>query len=116
MEYNEDKLYEENGKKRELRGIASFMPKLPERPVVKPKGGINSPFNDAVSRVCDLMKDKRFGYWCGRLRGLTGYEVDAMLSVSRRDGKNPAAYFNFLLKKKREQLSTTNVDTKPKGV
>lgn len=88
---------------------------------VKPKrGGINSPFNDAVGRVCDFMQDKRFGYWCGRLKPFTAQEIDSMLSIARQDGKRPAAYFNFLVKKKRDGLSTSKttptVDTKPKAM
>lgn len=78
------------------------------------RGGINSPFNDAVGRVCELMNDKRFGYWCGRLKNIPAQEINAMLSIARQDGKKPAAYFNFLVKKKREQLSTPHVDTEPK--
>ena len=89
-----------------------------ERVKTAPKrGGINSPFNDAVWRVCEFMKDNRFGYWCGRLKTFSAQEIDSMLSIARQDGKKPQAYFNFLVKKKRE-LSTANttppVDIKPK--
>lgn len=112
--------YEQNeeNKPSAPKRIGDFLPKFAPPTAKKTNGGVNSPFNDAISRVVEFMDEKgKFGYWCGRCRKIAPFEIDAMLSISRRDGKKPRAYFVFLLKKYRERekeakkLSTTKKTT-----
>lgn len=71
----------------------------------KPKrSGVNSLFNDAVDRALDTMGEdkKRFAYWCGRLRGINP-QLISLMAAKAKDGRNPAALFNWLLKEYRAQ-------------
>lgn len=74
--------------------------KAPEKPAIPKNGGVNSPFNNAVDHVVQFMGEpKKFAYWCGRLRKLPPQEIFGLISRAK-EGRNPKALFNFLLKKK----------------
>lgn len=77
--------------------------RLPPRPK-KTTGGVNSPFNDAVDRALDTIGEdkKHFAYWCGRLRGIHPDFVSHM-AAKAKDGKNPIALFQWLIKEHRKQ-------------
>jgi len=79
------------------------LPKKYELALEKKKGGLNSPFNDAVDQVMTFMRAKEtFGYWCGRLRGIPAQEIHSMMSRAK-EGTNRAALFNYLLKEYRKK-------------
>ena len=68
---------------------------------VEPKrGGINSPFNDAVDRVHGTITDQGwpFARWCGYLRGIPPQKIHEMLSIAM-NGRNPGALFHVLVRK-----------------
>lgn len=107
-----------------MEKIGTYLRTNIETAAEKKSGGINSPFNAAIGRVCDFMRDKRFKYWCGRLKRFSPQQIDAMISIAKNDGKKPAAYFNFLIKKRLEEAkklstelsNTTPLQLKPPGV
>jgi hypothetical protein len=71
----------------------------------KPKrSGVNSPFNDAVDRALDTIGEdkKRFAYWYGRLRGINP-QVISLMAAKAKDGRNPIALFQWLIKEHRAQ-------------
>lgn len=118
------KYYEQNEEAKGERPLKSMADLVAARPPAKPvKGGVNSSFNNAVSFVVVFMgeekKPKRFGYWCGRLYGLSPTAIFGLLS-SAKEGNKPHALFEYLLKKeveKRKKLSTPALDgTTPPGV
>lgn len=65
----------------------------------KTKGGINSPFNDAVARVKETIKDQgwSFGRWCGYLRNIPAWDIQQMIAVAEKDA-NPGRKFHWLVK------------------
>lgn len=71
-------------------------------------GGINSERAEVVAQVVSLMREpndqKRFRYWLGRTKKLPPNEIYQLVRLAK-DGRNPAALFNHLLKNygKKEQ-------------
>jgi hypothetical protein len=67
--------------------------------VVKQKGGVNSPFNQAVEKVVEAIPDQKwtFGRWCGHLRKIPVCEINSMLA-SAKNSKNVGKTFNYLIK------------------
>lgn len=69
----------------------------------KTRGGINSAKADAVERLMreimheDPKDTTRFKYWLGRTRKLTSGQIHALIG-SAKEGRKPAALFNYLLK------------------
>ena len=63
-----------------------------------------SVLNDAVDRALDTIGEdkKRFAYWCGRLRGINP-QLISLMAAKAKDGRNPAALFNWLLREHRAQ-------------
>ena len=56
-----------------------------------------SPHQEAINAVMELMGDKRYRYWCGRLHGKTPSQILAMVKQAQ-EGKNPQALFNWFIK------------------
>lgn len=113
----ENEIQKENGAKRGAVSIGSLL-KLPERP--KKTGGVNSPFNDAVAFVVGFMGEPRkFGYWCGRLRGMDSQAIHGLLSQAK-EGRNQRALFNFLLKRYRTEhkkvIHTESIQKEKSGI
>jgi len=67
--------------------------------VVKQKGGVNSPFNDAVDRVMKAIPDQKwsFGRWCGYLRNIPVFEIQSMIASAEKSD-NVGRKFNWLVK------------------
>jgi hypothetical protein len=66
----------------------------------KKRGGVNSERADLVEQLCVLMREDpkaRMKYWLGRTRKLPPAEIYRLMRAAK-DGKNPAALFNHLLK------------------
>ena len=73
---------------------------LSEKKVVKSK--ITSERQEAVQGVLLFMGEvghHRYGYWNGRLKHLKPSEIYDLIKEAKT-GKNPPAFFNWLLKKK----------------
>lgn len=80
--------------------MKSFDDALRERFLIqKNKGGVNSPFNDAVARVKETITDMNwsFGRWCGYLKNIPPCEIHSMLS-SALQTKNTGKHFLWLVK------------------
>lgn len=71
------------------------------------KKGYRSEHAEAIAKLMEFMGEKgrseRFGYWCGRTRGLKAYEI-LMLIERQRDAINPQRAFNAALKRRRELM------------
>jgi len=67
--------------------------------VEKKKGGVNSPFNDAVDRVMKAIPDQKwsFGRWCGYLRNVPVFEIQSMIASAEKD-KNVGRKFHWLVR------------------
>jgi hypothetical protein len=67
--------------------------------VEKQKGGINSPFGEAIRNVMETIPDQKwtFGRWCGYLRNIPVYEINSMLASAKKN-KNVGRMFNYLIK------------------
>jgi hypothetical protein len=72
--------------------------------VEKQKGGINSPFNDAVERVRTTITDQKwsFGRWCGYLKNIPPQTIHEMLG-SAKGAKNVGKHFNWLVGEYRKE-------------
>ena len=71
--------------------------------VERQRGGINSPFNDAVERVRTTITDQNwpFARWCGYLRNIPPFEIQRMIGIAEKS-KNPGRHFNWLVKDYRQ--------------
>jgi len=65
---------------------------------LKKQTKINSPRAEQVQAVCDFMNDNRFAYWLGRTKKLSPDSIYRLLKEAGT-GRNPQAFFQFLLKK-----------------
>lgn len=104
--------YSDSDEPSQPKSIGSLLPK--QKPIEeKKKGGVNSPFNNAVDFVVVFMGDdtdpKKFGYWCARLRGMTPQQIFAALSRAKA-GNKPRALFEYIVKQ-HQKLSTQKLDT-----
>lgn len=61
------------------------------------KKKIVNPRQEQIQAVCDFMDDQRYSYWNGRLRKLSPDNIYLLLK-SAKEGKNPRALFNYLLR------------------
>lgn len=118
MDRNEyqNQIAEEVSENRRPQGISDLL-RMPEKKV-KTKGGINSVFNDAVARAIECMGDTehKFGYWCGRLRGVPPQLISEWISRCK-GATSPIKLFQYLLKEYKKKLSTaTGRQQKSEGV
>ena len=85
------------------------------KPIEKKSGGINSPFSNAVGLAIEIMGDeareKKFGYWCGRLRGVPVQKIHEWISVCKRE-ETPIKLFQWLVKEYRSKQSQHKTDDK----
>lgn len=80
--------------------------------VVKKTGGVNSPFNEAVNRVKETIKDQdwTFSRWCGYLRNIPAIEIQGMIAIAEKN-KNPGRHFHWLVKEyKKAQKNIQHVE------
>lgn len=68
----------------------------------KTTGGVNSRRSAIVEQLCVFMgddpKSKRMGYWLGRTKKIDPDRIYQLMRQAK-EGKNPQALFNWLLKK-----------------
>ncbi|MGZ8880288.1 MAG: hypothetical protein ACXW1N_08245 [Halobacteriota archaeon] len=82
--------------------------------VEKGRGGINSPFNEAVDQVMKAIPDQKwsFGRWCAYLRNIPVDEIHAMLTSALKS-ENVGRKLNWLIGQYREhEKLKQNVDKK----
>lgn len=86
-----------------MKNIGELLQKRNLGTAEKKQGGINSARADAVRRLMeDVMREnprdtKRFKYWLGRTRRIPTQEIHRLIG-SAKEGRNPGALFNYLLK------------------
>jgi hypothetical protein len=72
--------------------------------VQKYNGGINSPFNTAVSRVMNKIPNMNWSFrrWCGYLKKIPVHEINSMLT-SAENSHNVAWAFCGMIKRYRKE-------------
>ena len=87
-----------------IRSIGESIEEMREKMDKKTIGGVNSERSNAVERLMlEVMKEKptqtrRFQYWLGRTKKMNAQRIHELIG-SAKEGRNPGALFNHLLKK-----------------
>ena len=98
----QNRIYEENAEKSASPVAVGDLLKDKIQLEAKQRGGVNSERADVIAQLIVFMGEKndRFKYWLGRTRKLTPSRIYQLIR-SAKDGNNPPALFNYLLKKEK---------------
>lgn len=99
-------MFGEDGEKRPWKTVGDFLRRLPDRLAGRSGKKLpNSERAEAVEILLAFMGEaadseaygRRFKYWIGRTKHFRPHEIHDLVRLAK-DGKNPRAMFNYLLK------------------